>query len=136
MRTFNGRVLPVGWTWCWICHWPVRASHYRRRDEVPEQQHIGVSEAAYVHRNALPSADDIANAGLLEFIPGLQPAPPPPQPQSEARKPMKKPAASNDDRKPKSSVLKKKPAASSRHVRPGIDKTSRHHKKKQGIIPR
>ena len=102
----------------------MRASHFRRRDEVPEQQHIEVSDAAYVHRNAPPSVDDIAKEGLQEFIPGWNPAPMPPQPQSQARKPMKKPAASNDDRKPKLLVLKKKPAASGMHVQPGMDDAS------------
>ena len=124
MRTWNGRVLPVGWTWCWICGWPVRASHFRRREEVPEQDHIGVSNAAYVHRNALPSVDDIKKDGLHSFIPGWNGPPMPPQPQSQARKAMKKPAASIDDRKPKLSVLKKKPAASGMHVRACADETS------------
>ena len=45
----------------------MRASHYRRAlgqcGIIPEQEHIGVSRAPDVHRNALPSVDDIEKDG-------------------------------------------------------------------------
>ena len=77
-----------------------------------KRQHSGaganlVINAAYVHHNALPSVDDIGKEGLQEFISGWNRPPMPPQLQSQARKAMKTTAASNDNRKPKLSVLNK-----------------------------
>ena len=134
MRTKNGKVMPVGWTWCWTCGWPLRASHYRRAFNqfgiIPEQEHIGVSRAPDVHRNALPSVDDIETEGLQEFIPGWNLPQTPSQPQSQVRKQIKEPAPSNIDRKPKLSVVKKKPAAKDMHVRACIDENSSLRKSK------
>ena len=129
MRTKNGKVMPVGWTWCWTCGWPLRASHYKRAFNqsgiIPEQEHIEISRAPDVHGNALPSADDIEREGLQEFIPGWNLPQTPSQPQSQVRKQIKKLASSKADRKPRLSGVKKKPAAMDMHVRACIDEVSR-----------
>ena len=118
MRTWLGRVLPPGWTWCWVCGWPVRASHYNvRKSEVPESDHRHGNREAFAHGQALPSLADIEKGGLRGFVPGW------PVEEGSVPKPrkasvvvLKKPAATTVLKKPaavtkKTKMLQKKPAA-------------------------
>ena len=118
MRTWLGRVLPPGWTWCWVCGWPVRASHYNvRKSEVPESDHRHGNREAFAHGQALPYLADIEKGGLWGFIPGW------PVEEGSVPKPrkasvvvLKKPAATTVLKKPaavtkKTKMLQKKPAA-------------------------